>query len=381
MKRVGYVFEKVVDIDNIKKAIVMASKGKLHRRNVQKILDNIDFYAKQLQGMMVNDTFSTCTYTKKRILDGARQKEREIFKPAFYPDQCIHWAIMLQLESILQRGMYDWCCASVKGRGTHYGQRYVKKILKNDPKNTKYCLQLDIRHFYPNIDRDILKQKFKRIIKDPKLLKLIFKIIDSVEEGVPIGNYTSQWFANFYLQDLDHFVKEKLGIKYYIRYMDDIVLFSGNKRKLRKAKQEIEKFLAKEKLQLKDNWKLFLTDSRPLDFLGFRFYRDHITLRRRNALRIRRRARKIKKRYMNEGYITFEDAAAMVSYFGWIKNSDSYKYYFKYISNYVTLKQCKEVIRNESNIRRKTRKTRVRKSGWWHNRCNIQSKHRGNRGF
>ena len=380
MKRVGFVFEKVIEIDNIKKAIVNASKRKTDRRNVQKILNNIDFYAKQIQTMLVNDTYVPCKYIEQKIKDGANKKERIIFKPSFYPDQCIHWAIMLQLESLLERGMYKYCCASVKGRGVHYGQRYVKKILK-DVKGSKYCLQLDIRHFYPSIDKDKLKEKFIRIIKDPKLLNLIFKIIDSAEDGLPIGNYTSQWFANFYLQDLDHFIKEKLHVKYYIRYMDDIVLFSSNKRKLRYIKQEIEKFLTNEGLELKDNWKLFLTDSRPLDFLGFRFYRDHITLRRRNALRIKRRVKKIKRRFELYGHIRLQDASAMVSYFGWIKNSNSYHYYIKNIQKYITLKQCKEVIRNESNFRCKTRKTRVRKSGWWHDRCNIQYEHQKNRGF
>ena len=380
MKRVGFVFEKVIEIDNIKKAIVNASKRKTNRRNVQKVLNNIDFYAKQIQTMLVNDTYVPCKYIEQKIKDGANKKERIIFKPSFYPDQCIHWAIMLQLESLLERGMYKYCCASVKGRGVHYGQRYVKKILK-DVKGSKYCLQLDIRHFYPSIDKDKLKEKFIRIIKDPKLLNLIFKIIDSAEDGLPIGNYTSQWFANFYLQDLDHFIKEKLHVKYYIRYMDDIVLFSSNKRKLRYIKQEIEKFLTNEGLELKDNWKLFLTDSRPLDFLGFRFYRDHITLRRRNALRIKRRVKKIKRRFELYGHIRLQDASAMVSYFGWIKNSNSYHYYIKNIQKYITLKQCKEVIRNESNFRCKTRKTRVRKSGWWHDRCNIQYEHQKNRGF
>lgn len=380
MKRVGYVFEKIIEIDNIKKAIVNASKRKTNRRNVQKVLNNIDFYAKQIQTMLVNDTYVPCKYIEQKIKDGANKKERIIFKPSFYPDQCIHWTIMLQLESLLERGMYKYCCASVKGRGVHYGQRYIKKILK-DVKGSKYCLQLDIRHFYPSIDKDKLKEKFIRIIKDPKLLNLIFKIIDSAEDGLPIGNYTSQWFANFYLQDLDHFIKEKLHVKYYIRYMDDIVLFSSNKRKLRYIKEEIEKFLTNEGLELKDNWKLFLTDSRPLDFLGFRFYRDHITLRRRNALRIKRRVKKIKRRFELYGHIRLQDASAMVSYFGWIKNSNSYHYYIKNIQKYITLKQCKEVIRNESNFRCKTRKTRVRKSGWWHDRCNIQCEHQKSRGF
>lgn len=125
---------------------------------------------------------------------------------------------------------------------------------------------------------------------------MIDLIIDSSKNGLPIGNYTSQWFANFYLQDLDHYIKEDLHIKYYIRYMDDIVLFHRNKKELHKIKEKIEAFLEKEDLKLKENWQLFKTDSRPLDFLGYRFYRGYTTLRRGNCLRIRRRIKKsIKK--------------------------------------------------------------------------------------
>ena len=86
------------------------------------------------------------------------------------------------------------------------------------------------------------------------------------------GNYTSQWFANFYLQDLDHYIKEDLKIPYYIRYMDDMVLFHRNKKELHKARVKIEEFLKNEDLKLKENWQLFKTDSRPIDFLGYKFF-------------------------------------------------------------------------------------------------------------
>ena len=129
--------------------------------------------------------------------------------------------------------MYYWCCASIKGRGLHHGMRKLKKALVEDRKYTKYCLKLDIKKFYPNIDKQCLKDKFRRVIKDENTLWLIDSIIDSADSGVPIGNYTSQWFANFYLQDLDHYIKEELGIKYYIRYMDDMVLFSNNKKTIK----------------------------------------------------------------------------------------------------------------------------------------------------
>lgn len=161
--------------------------------------------------------------------------------------------------------------------------------------------------------------------------------------GYLFGNFTSQWFANFYLQDLDHFIKEKMKVKYYLRYMDDMVLFGRNKKELHKIKNEIDEFLKPEGLKLKDNWQLFKVDSRPLDFLGYRFYRGYTTLRRSNFLRIKRRVKKIVKR----GYIRLTDAYSMISYHGWLSQCDSFNYRNKYIKPYkITLKKCKGVIRN-----------------------------------
>ena len=145
--------------------------------------------------------------------------------------------------------------------------KYIEKILVRDRKNTKYCLKLDVKKFYPSIDKEILKRKFRRKIKERETLELIDKIIDSSEEGLPIGNFTSQWFANFYLQDLDHYIKEQLKAPYYIRYMDDMIIFHRNKKELHKVKDKIEEYLNKEHLKLKENWQLFKSNSRPIDFL------------------------------------------------------------------------------------------------------------------
>ena len=157
------------------------------------------------------------------------------------------------------------------------------------------------------------------------------------------GNFTSQWFANFYLQDLDHFIKEKLKVKYYMRYMDDMVLFSRNKKELHKIRFLIDDFLKKEGLKLKDNWQLFKIDSRPLDYLGYRFYRGYTTLRRSNFLRIKRRVKKIVKR----GYLRLTDAYSIISYNGWLSHCNSFNYRNKYINPYnISLEKCKGVVRN-----------------------------------
>lgn len=267
MKRVGNIYQKIIDKNNIRKAILNAAKRKRKRKNVKYVIQNITEATDEIYEILKNNKFQPSPYEKVKIMDGVRKKERIIYKPAFYPDQIIHWALMLQIEDILMKGMYYYNCASIKGRGLLHATKYIEKILVQDRKNTKYCLKLDIKKFYPSVDKNLLKRKFRKKIKDRYTLDLIDKIIDSSEEGLPIGNFTSQWFANFFLEEYDHFIKEKLKVPYYIRYMDDMLLFHRNKKELRKIKNEIEEFLKNENLKLKENWQIFKTDSRPIDFL------------------------------------------------------------------------------------------------------------------
>ncbi len=340
MKREGYIYEKICDTENVKTAIYKASLGKRHKHFVAKTLGNADLYAENISEMLINKSYNPSPYKTRKIYDGANKKERLIHIPKFYPDQVIHWALMLQIEKIIMRGMYRYSCGSIPGRGTSFGQKALRRWLDNDYRGTKYCLKMDITKFYPSIDKEILKDMFRRKIKDGDCLWLIDTIVESSDKGLPIGNYTSQWFSNFFLEGLDHFIKEQLGIRYYIRYVDDLVLLGGNKRKLHAARQRIREYLDSINLTLKGNWQVFMVDKRGIDFLGFRFFRDKTILRKRNALRIRRRVKKI----ASKPHLSYRDACAIVSYWGWIKRSDSFNFYNKHIKPLVSVGYAKERI-------------------------------------
>jgi hypothetical protein len=247
---------------------------------------------------------------------------------------------MLQLTPILMRGMYEYNCGSIPGRGTSYGQKALRKWMDADYRGTKYCLKMDVSKFYPSVDTAVLKGMFRKILKDQDCFWLISQILDSSQDGLPIGNYTSQWFSNFFLQGLDHHIKEDLQIKYYIRYMDDLVLLGSNKKNLRQARQSIDRYLHSIHLVMKPNWQVFLINARAIDFLGFRFFREKTILRKKNALRIRRRFIKISKK----STLNYMDACAVVSYWGWIKRSDSYNFYNKYIKPIVSIATAKRRI-------------------------------------
>lgn len=344
MKRYGFLYDKVADRNNLYSAIINASKGKRKRRNVQKVLIDIDNKVDELEYLLKTKSFKVHPYKIKKIFDTNRQKEREICVPAFFPDQCVHWAVMQIIEPIFRKRMYEYSCASVKGGGVHKAMKYLKRATQCDKRNTKWCLQLDIRKYYPSVQNDVLKGKLRRVFKDEDLLWLLDTIIDS-HKGLPIGNYTSQWLANFYLDELDKFIKE--NSTYYVRYMDDMIIFSSNKNDLHKLKVEIEERLKQEKLSIKPNWQIYSINYRPIDFLGFKFYRYKIILRKRILLKLKRKVRLILKR----GYVSLRNARALMSYYGWLIHTNSH-FIFENIKTLIY--KCRKAISNEDRKQRQT---------------------------
>ena len=205
---------------------------------------------------------------------------------------------------------------------------------------------MDIRHFFDSIPHDRLKAKLKKTVHDEKMLELLFRIIDVTEVGIPLGFYTSQWLSNWYLQGLDHFIKEQLCAVHYMRYMDDMVIFGSNKRVLHRMRQAISDYLEMELgLELKANWQVFRfsygnNQGRDLDFMGFRFYRNRTILRKSIMYKATRKARKISKKEKT----TILDARQMLSYLGWIDCTDTYLMYRKWIKPCVSFQQLKRKV-------------------------------------
>lgn len=253
------------------------------------------------------------------------------------------------LKPIFMHGMYEHSYGSIPKRGAHKGKKTIEKWIRNDSKNVKYCLKMDIHKYFESIPHDILIEKFSKIMHDEKFFDFICKLICVNEKGIPIGFYTSQWLANWYLQDLDHYIKEILCAKHYIRYMDDMVIFSSNKKALHKMKSKIEEYLGENLgLELKHNWQIFRFDyvyqkkerGRFLDFMGFRFYRKRTALRRSIMLKASRKARAMHKKEKP----TIYDIRQMLSYIGYIDCTDTYEMYKKRIKPYVNIQRCKRRI-------------------------------------
>ena len=332
MKRYNNIFPKIVEMDNLKLAYKNAKKGKGHYSEVKMIEENPDYYLEQIQRMLISGEYKTSEYIIFKKND--KGKEREIYKLPFYPDRIVHWAIMLQIEPIFMKTFTNFTNASLKDRGIHRTLSQLDKMMK-DENNTEYCLKIDVKKFFPNINHDILKNLLRRKFKDKLLLDLLDEIIDSVDgsKGVPIGNYLSQYFANFYLTYFDHWLKEEKKCKYVLRYMDDIVILHNDKEFLHNLKREIDVYLKNElDLKLKENWQIFPTDIRGIDFVGYRTFRNYKLLRKSTYKRMKTKCKKLKRKNV----LSFSDYCTVNSYLGWLKWCNSYNLSLKYINPLLT---------------------------------------------
>ena len=369
-------YSKLIDIALSDEIMDLSLKSAVERNTDRPEVQEVIKLKEQLKDILrvkiLKKELKPLIHKAHEINDGFKQKKRLIIQPYFTktkPEQWLQHIIISTLKPILMKGMYEFSCGSVPGRGIHYGKKYLEKFIRKHPKDIKYCLKIDIRHFYESIDIEILKERFRKIIKDDVFLYLIFWVLDSnagtmpdgniVKTGLPIGFYTSQWFANWFLQPFDHYVKEELKAKCYVRYMDDIVILGANKRELHKMFNLIRSYLGEIGLTIKDNWQVFLFDytdkdgkrhGRPIDFMGFKFYRDKTTIRKSIFLRACRLARRLHKKL----HINWRDASQILSYFGWFKTTDTYKAFQKYIVSQISLNSCKKVMSiHDKNLRRK----------------------------
>lgn len=315
-------------------------------RKMKRLKDNAD----KLKDYFLNEAqhYHNDEHTIKEIHDGIRHKRRQILVPTIR-EQVIHHMVINVLKPIFMKGMYEHSYGSIPGRGAHSAKKNIEKWIRKGGRNVKYVLKMDIRKYYDSIPHDILKKKFADLIHDEKFLAVIYEIVDvtGTDRGIPIGFYTSQWIANWYLTELDHYIKEVLGATNYARYVDDMVIYGSNKRKLHNMKDQIETYLQEQLgLELKDNWQVYLFDyvkkdgthvGRDLDFMGFRFYRDRTTLRRSIMLRATRKASRISKK----DRITIHDCRQMLSYLGWIDCTDTYGMYRTHIKPFVNFQHLK----------------------------------------
>lgn len=323
MKRYGNLYAHICDIDNLRRAAHNAARGKRKRDEVTAFFANLEENLAQLHRELTEKRYKTSPYDVFIKYEG---KRREIYKLPFR-DRVVHWAIMQVLEPIWTPQFTADTHACIKGRGMHSLLRKLREDLRDDPEGTAYCLKLDVRKFYPSIDHDKMKAVVRRKIKDPEVLWLLDGIIDSAP-GVPIGNYISQYFANLYLSELDHLLKEVAGVRYYYRYADDMVLLAGNKPTLHGWLVLINDWLNEERhVDLKGNYQVFPVESRGIDFVGYVTFHTHCLARKKNKQGLCRELAKLRKAGVPEAEIMLLTASRA----GFMLHCDS-KHLFKVLN-------------------------------------------------
>jgi len=323
MKTNKDLYERIYNLKNLIFAWEKAKKGKTKKQDIKKFNENLAYNIKILHDELKSETYYPKPLTTFILRD---PKTRNISKSDI-KDRIVHHALVGIIEPIFESVFIHDSYANRKNKGTFFAlQRFEKFIRIVSKNNTKSCfvLKADIRHYFQEVNHEILINVVKRKIKDERVLLLIKRILAANDmkrerdagkiyyyldenikniKGMPLGNLTSQFFANVYLNELDYFVKHKLKCKYYIRYVDDFVIIHSSKSQLEQWKIKINNFLKERlKLELHPEKSRIIFLSRGIDFVGYRNFYYHKLLRKRNLKKM-----EIKINSFNEGKIGYEN--------------------------------------------------------------------------
>lgn len=290
MNRAGNLFEKICDIQNLHEAYYKAAKSKHLSSDVIKFNQNYEKNLESLRLPLVEGSYKHEKYRQFTIIDYKEQ----IISAASFKDRIVHHSIINILEPLFERQFIFYTYACRKYKGTHAAALYAYRKAKS----CKYFLKLDVRKYFDSIDHSILKKFLCRIIKDSRCISLLFNIIDSYEvsagksssageKGLPIGNLTSQFFANYYLSCLDHFILEQLKPCGYVRYMDDIIIFENSLCRLKQIFYSVNIFCLNQ-LLVALKTPVFGRCNNGVSFLGWKLSSYDIKILDGTKLRMRR---------------------------------------------------------------------------------------------
>ena len=336
MRRNSGLFPQLLTWPNLLFAARGASRRKRHRRVVQRFEFFREFELLQLFRELLDDSYRPGPFLTHWI----RRPKKRLISAAPYRDRVIHHAIMNVLEPILEQRFHPHSFACRKGKGTHAASRHFQRLLRRH----RYTLQMDLRKYFPSIDHEILKARFRKVLKDRQFLVLLDRIVDGsnlqemVQEhypgddlftpcerrkGLPIGNLTSQWFANWYLDPLDHWLTNRMQIGGYVRYCDDFILCDDDRGKLQAMMDMVPEFLNGLRVKIHEERLAILPAKAGRVFVGYRTFPSHRLITADNKRRFLRRLRWMKRAFA-QGRITSEVIhQRLMSWIGHAGQSDS----------------------------------------------------------
>jgi RNA-directed DNA polymerase len=341
MHRHGNLWPQITSFENLLLSARKAQRGKRFRDNVLAFNARLEPNLLALQTQLQTQTYQPGAYRTFEIFE----PKPRIISAAPYPDRVVHHALCTIIGPIFERTFIHDSYANRVGYGTHRALRRFTQCCRTQP----YILQCDIRKYFPSIDHAILKTLIQRKIKCPQTLWLIDQIIDNSHHGnhqpadpvyfpgddlftplerargLPIGNLTSQFFANVYLNGFDHFVKETLRAPHYLRFVDDFALFSADRALLIEARSAIAAYLAKLRLQLHPAKSQLLETRYGASFVGFRVLPDRIRVRSDNLRRSRLRVQRLHRAEAQGHLLAPRIAQSQQSWFAHLAHGDTWR--------------------------------------------------------
>lgn len=318
MKRAGYLYDKITDMDNLRLAYWKAKRGKSSKPDVLDFEANLDVHLLALREQLLTGSVSVGSYHYFKVFD---PKERQICAAAF-SERVLHHALMNVCHPFFERVQIFDSYATRIGKGTYKAIDRAKGFCRQ----YEWYLKLDVRKYFDSVSHQVLKGQLFRSFKDPHLLKVLYAIIDTYEvepkKGVPIGNLTSQYFANHYLTVADHYAKEQLNIPAYVRYMDDMVLWHNNKTQLLEIGKKFEDFITH---TLRLDLKPFCLNRsvKGLPFLGYILFPNRILLSQRSRSRFYQKLKQYERNYQQQYWNEQEYQRCLIPLLAFTERADA----------------------------------------------------------
>ena len=295
MRREGYIIEEIVDYSNMAESFNQVLRGKKRKRCRQGryLLAHREEVIQELTKQIADGSFRVSGYREREIMEGGKLRRIQVLT---MKDRIAVHAIMAMVDRHLKKRFIRTTSASIEGRGMHDLMKYIRQDLKEDPEGTRYCYKFDISKFYENVKQDFVMYCVRRVFKDKTLISLLDSFVRMMPEGISIGLRSSQGLGNLLLSVyLDHYLKDRYGVRHFYRYCDDGVVLGNAKSELWKIRDVVHEQLEQIDLKVKANERVFPVDE-GIDFLGYVIYPDHVRLRKRIKQKFARKMHEVKSR-------------------------------------------------------------------------------------
>lgn len=313
MRREGHIIEEVVEYSNMAESFDQVLRGSKRKKSRQGryLLAHREEVIKELSERIAAGTFTVANYRERTIMESGKERRIQILT---MKDRIAVHAIMSVVDRHLKARFIRTTSASIKNRGMHDLMKYILRDMKEDPEGTRYCYKFDISKFYESVNQDFVSYCVRRVFKDKKLIAMLDGFIRMMPHGISIGLRSSQGLGNLLLSVyLDHYLKDKYGVRHFYRYCDDGVVLGKSKAELWEIRDAVHEQLEHIELKVKANERVFPVDE-GIDFLGYVIYPDHVMLRKRIKQKFARKMHEVKSRKRRRVLIA--------SFYGMAKHAD-----------------------------------------------------------